>query len=53
MAANKNRSAASKRGKKTHRKRRGVSSEDEDEYERAADVSLTSSSQDEILLENS
>ena len=44
--------AAAKPKRKAFRKRRGASSDDEDEYERVADVSLTSSSQDEIFLEN-
>ena len=41
-----------KRSNKTSRRRRGARSDDSDEYERAADVSLTSSSQDEMIPEN-
>ena len=39
-----------KRSKKIQRKRRRASCDDSDEYERAADVSLTSSSQEEDMI---
>ena len=41
-----------KRSNKTQKKRRAARNDDSDEYERAANVSLTSSSQDEMIPEN-
>ena len=51
MVDSKNNSAA-KQGKKALRRRRGGASSDDDEQIRAADVSLTSQSSEEMLSEN-
>lgn len=48
---NPNNSNAAKRSMKSKKKRRGGSS-DEEEFEKAADVSLTSSSFEELIPEN-